>query len=95
MIPLRWYLKLVVLQRLVSSSNPESLAGGSIATRTIFQAGQVKRVGNEKVLLRVKERRDILHEISKQKANWIGHILRRNLLLQRVIEGEMKRGDRK
>jgi len=32
----------------------------------------------------------ILHEISKLKANWIGHILRRNCLLQRVIEGKIK-----
>ena len=24
--------------------------------------------------LRVKEQRNILHEISKRKANWIGHI---------------------
>ena len=31
-----------------------------------------------------------LHEISKRKANWIGHILRRNCLLQRVIEGKIK-----
>jgi hypothetical protein len=29
-------------------------------------------VRNEKVLLRVKEQRNILHEISKRKANWIG-----------------------
>jgi hypothetical protein len=33
------------------------------------------------LLLRVKEQRNILHEISKRKANWIGHILRRNCLL--------------
>ena len=45
---------------------------------------------NEEVLLRVKEQRNILHEISKRKANWIGHILRRNCLLQRVIEGKIK-----
>ena len=32
---------------------------------------------NEDVLLRVKEQRNILHEIRKRKANWIGHILRR------------------
>jgi hypothetical protein len=32
----------------------------------------------------------ILHEIHKRKANWIGHILRRNCLLQRVIEGKIK-----
>ena len=45
---------------------------------------------NEEVLLRVKEQRNILHEISKRKANWIGHILRRKCLLQRVIEGKIK-----
>jgi hypothetical protein len=46
------------------------------------------------VLLRVKEQRNILHEICKRKANWIGHILRRNCLLQQVIEGKIKGGDR-
>jgi len=46
-------------------------------------------VRNEEVLLRVKEQRNILHEISKQKAKWIGHILRRNCLLRQVIEGKM------
>jgi hypothetical protein len=49
-------------------------------------------VRNEEVLLRVKEQRKILHEISKRKANWIGHILRRNCLLQRIIEGKIKGG---
>ena len=47
---------------------------------------------NEDVLLRVKEQRNILHEISKRKANWIGHILGRNCLLQRVIEGKIQGG---
>ena len=47
---------------------------------------------NEEVLLRVKEQRIILHEISKQKTKWIGHILRRNCLLQRAIEGKIKGG---
>jgi len=51
-------------------------------------------VRNERVLLRVNEQRNILHEISKRKANWIGHILRRNCLLQRVIEGKIKGGYR-
>jgi len=49
-------------------------------------------VRSEEVLLTVKEHRNILHEISKRKANWIGHILRINCLLQRVIEGEIKGG---
>ena len=49
-----------------------------------------EHVRNEEVLLRVKEQRHILREIPKCKANWIGHILRRNCLLQRVIEGKIK-----
>ena len=44
------------------------------------------------LLLRVKEQRNILHEISKRKSNWIGHSWRRNCLLQRVIEGKIKGG---
>ena len=48
-------------------------------------------VRNEEVLLRVNEQRNMLHEIRKRKANWIGHILRRNCLLQ-VIEGKIKGG---
>ena len=49
-------------------------------------------VRNEDVLLRVKEQRNILHEILKQKVNWIGHILRRNCLLQQVTEGKIQGG---
>jgi hypothetical protein len=49
-------------------------------------------VRNEGVSFRVKEQRNILHEISKRKANWIGHILRRNCLLLRVTEGKIQGG---
>ena len=42
------------------------------------------------MLLRVNEQRTILHEIRKRKANWIGHVLRRNYLLKQVIEGKIK-----
>ena len=47
-------------------------------------------VRNKEVLLRINEQRNILHEIRKRKANWIGHILRRNCLLKQVIEGKIK-----
>ena len=47
---------------------------------------------NEGVLLRVKEQRNIPHEIRKRKANWIGHILCRNCLLQGVTEGKIQGG---
>jgi hypothetical protein len=49
-------------------------------------------VRKEDVLLRVKEQRNILHEIRKRKANWICHILRRNCLLQRVTEEKIQGG---
>jgi hypothetical protein len=39
------------------------------------------RVNNEAVLHRVKEERNILHTIRRRKAKLIGHILRRNRLL--------------
>ena len=47
---------------------------------------------NEEVLLRAKEQRNILHEISKRKANWIGHILRRNCLFKTGYWRKDKRG---
>ena len=44
---------------------------------------------NEEVLLTFNEQRNFLHEIRKRKANWFGHILRRNCLLHKVIEGKI------
>jgi len=46
-------------------------------------------VRNE-VLQRVREARNILQTEEGRKANWIGHILRRNCLLKQVIEGKME-----
>jgi hypothetical protein len=43
-------------------------------------------------ILDVQKQRNILHEISKRKANRIGHILRRSCLLQQVTEGKKKGG---
>jgi hypothetical protein len=48
------------------------------------------RVRNEEALHRVKEERNILHAIKRRKANWIGHILRRNCLLKHIIEGKIE-----
>jgi hypothetical protein len=47
-------------------------------------------VRNEEVLHRVKEERNIVPTIKRRKANWIGHILRRNCLLKHVIEGKIE-----
>jgi hypothetical protein len=38
----------------------------------------------------VKEERNIVHTIKRRKANWIGHILRRNCLLKHVFEGKLE-----
>jgi hypothetical protein len=46
----------------------------------------------KKILRTVKEQRDILHEICKRKANWIGHILHSNCLLRQATEGKIKVG---
>jgi hypothetical protein len=48
------------------------------------------RVRNDEVLNRDKEERNILHTVKRRKANWIGHILRRNCLLKHVIEGNIE-----
>jgi len=54
--------------------------------RRMEKISWIDHVRNEEVLLRVNEQRNILHEIRKRKANWTGHILRRNCLLKQVIE---------
>jgi hypothetical protein len=47
------------------------------------------RVRNE-LLQRVKEERNILQTTKRRKANWIGHILRRNSFLEHFIEGKIE-----
>jgi len=48
-----------------------------------------ERVKNIEVLHGVQEERNILYTVYRRKANWIGHILRRNCLLKQVIEGKI------
>jgi hypothetical protein len=47
-------------------------------------------VRNKEVLHRVNEERNILHTADRRKGNWIGYSLRRNGLLQHVIEGKIR-----
>jgi len=47
------------------------------------------RVRSE-VLQGVRKERNILQTITKKKANWIGHILRRSCVLKYVIEGKIE-----
>jgi hypothetical protein len=55
-----------------------------------IEISRTNRVRNEEVLHRVKDERNILHTIKRRKANWIGHIWRRNCLLKHVIEGKLE-----
>jgi len=48
------------------------------------------RVITEEVLSRVKEEKTIFHVIKIRKAKWIAHVLRRNCLLEHVIEGTIE-----
>jgi hypothetical protein len=57
--------------------------------RRLEKMSWTDRVRNE-VLHRVKEERNILHTTKSRKANWIGHILRRNCLLKHVIEVKLE-----
>jgi hypothetical protein len=58
--------------------------------RRIEKISWTDRVRNDEVLHRVKGERNILHTIKRRRANWIGHILRRNCLLKHVIEGKIE-----
>jgi len=44
----------------------------------------------KKYYVTVKEQRNMLLTIKERKANWIGHILRKNCLLKHVKEGKIE-----
>jgi hypothetical protein len=45
-------------------------------------------VRNDEAFERIKDEIHILQTVERGKANWIGHFLLRNCLLQHVIEGK-------
>jgi len=49
-------------------------------------------VRNGEVLERPKDAGSVLLTVQRRKANWIGHILRKNCLLKHVIEGKIEEG---
>jgi hypothetical protein len=54
--------------------------------RRIEKISWTDLVGNEKMLLRVRVERNIIHTVKRGKANWIGYSWRINCLLKHVIE---------
>jgi len=60
--------------------------------RRMEKISWIDGVRNEEVLRsRVKLARNVLRTIERWKANWTGHILRRNCLLEHIIEGKLER----
>ena len=88
--PRTWISEYIYTLRAVDQKHLESFE--MLRWRRMEKISWTDHVRNEEVLLRVKEQRNILHEIRKRKANWIGHTLRRNCLLQRVTEGKIQGG---
>jgi len=58
--------------------------------RRMEEISWTDHVRNAEVFLRVNEQRNIIREIRKRKANWIGNLLRRKWLLKQVIEGKKR-----
>jgi hypothetical protein len=53
--------------------------------------GQLDRsCGNEELLRRLKEARNILRTIKRRKANWSGYILGKNCLIKHATEEKME-----
>ena len=48
-----------------------------------------EKVTNKQFLERIDEKRKFLNNILRRKANWIGHIMKRNYLLHDTIGGHM------
>jgi len=55
--------------------------------RRMEKISWIEHVRNEEVLLTVNEQRNILHEISKWKANWIGHIFVETAFYNGLLKG--------
>ena len=48
-----------------------------------------EKITNEQVTERIGQKRTLLNNVLRKKANWIRHILRINCLLHDVIEDQM------
>jgi hypothetical protein len=46
----------------------------------------------KEVLHRANEQSNILLTVIRREANWIGHVLRRNCLINRIIKGKIEEG---
>ncbi|KAJ4442508.1 hypothetical protein ANN_04095 [Periplaneta americana] len=66
---------------------PQIPMGSAVIGTRMERVKKTDRIRNEAVLKRMGEERMMLKLISKRKRNWLGHWLRRNCLLEDVLEG--------
>jgi hypothetical protein len=62
----------------------------AIVVHRLCVCKQSREKRRSRLLHGVEEVRIILRTIKRMKANWIGHILRRNCHIQYVIEGKIE-----
>jgi hypothetical protein len=76
-------IKLIKLMYMSSKGDQKYLGTFEMwCWRRMEKISWTDRVRNEEVLDRGKEERNIIHTVKRRKANWIGHVLRRNCLLK-------------
>ena len=68
------------------------MCSGSILNVVLEENGEDKeseKVTNEEVIEHVGQKRTLLNNTLHRKANWVGHVLRRNYFIYYLIEGQM------
>ena len=62
--------------------------------RRMLKINWTDKVSNQQVLARIQEERSLINSIQQRKHKWLGHVLRHDGLLHRILEGRMegKRG---
>ena len=58
--------------------------------RKMLKVSWIQKVTNQEILNMIHEERILMSSIHQRKHNWIGHVLRCDGVLNRIIEGESK-----
>ena len=58
--------------------------------RRMERISWMEHITNEEVLRRVGEKRSLIRTIRERQRRWIGHMLRGDSILRRILEGKME-----
>ena len=61
--------------------------------RRMLKISWTEKVSNQQVLARIQEERSLINSIQQRKHKWLGHVLRHDGLLHRILEGRMEGRD--